>query len=85
MEDLGDIPTQEELNELRWMLQGTKLDEDEIELAKQSIANCTDFKEYTRLKYKIESFMKEYEDVPNPSQKDINQHLRKFIYEDTDR
>lgn len=87
MEELDDrdIPDESELWLLKNMLWDTRLSEDERELALQSIANCTDYKEYARLKFKIESFTRGIDEIVNPSQKDINHYLRQFIYEDTDR
>lgn len=72
-----DQPTELEKRLLMSLVFTTTLDGDEKEDMISRINNCTDYKEFEQLQYKLEDRQQSIHDVKNPSQKDINNHLRK--------
>jgi len=85
----NETPDNDELQLLRDALWKTTWDEDTREEMYKLINNCTDYPRYEGLKWLIEDATQNIDFVINPSQGDINKHLRKFIKpeknEDTSR
>jgi len=73
------IPSEEEKLILKVMLNDTDMTIDEIDLAKNAIEICNDYKTYQKILYRLEVRKKPIDQITNPSQKDINQHLKKTI------
>lgn len=78
-EEFKDVPAQSELQELRRLVFNSTLDEDGKESALTSIEKCTSYKKYEQIKYRLEDLQMGVEHVANPSQKDINNHLKKIV------
>jgi len=78
-EDFNDVPEPEELQELRKLVFNSTLNEEGKEAALVSIESCTSYKKYDQIKYRLEDLQKGFEHVANPSQKDINNHLKKLV------
>lgn len=73
-----DQPTELEKRLLMSLVFTTTLEEDEREDMINRINNCTDYKDFEQLQYKLEDRQQSIHDIPNPSQRDINNHLRKI-------
>lgn len=73
------IPSEEEKLMLQVMLNDTDMTIDEINLAKDAIKSCNDYKTYQKILYRLEVRKKPIDQITNPSQKDINQHLKKSV------
>lgn len=70
-------PTPEELQLLKWSIPyGT---EDCEELIAE-IDNCTCYKKYMELTYKIEAMQPSIDQMTNYNQADITRHLKRFIH-----
>jgi hypothetical protein len=74
-----DGPTEDERKILRDLVFNSTLDEAGQELALASIESCTDYKRYQQLQYRLELLQKPIDQIANPSQKEINKHLKKTI------
>lgn len=72
-------PTEDERAILRNLVFSSTLDEAGQEMALSSIEACTDYKRYQQLQYRLESLQKPIDQVTNPSQKEINKHLKKSV------
>jgi hypothetical protein len=57
----------------------TDLSDDEVHLAEQAINFCPDYKTYQKLQHRLEARRKPIDQIVNPSQKDINKHLKKTV------
>jgi hypothetical protein len=79
MDFVKDMPTDDEKIILIGLLNQSDLNESEYELAKDAINSCTDYKTYQRISYRLESRQRPIDQIQNPSQKDINNHLKKTI------
>jgi hypothetical protein len=74
-----DIPTNEEKLILLNLIGHTDLSDDEVHLAEQAINFCSDYKTYQKLQHRLEARRKPIDQIVNPSQKDINKHLKKTV------
>ena len=73
------IPSEEEKLMLQVMLNDTDMTIDEINLAKDAIKSCNDYNTYQKILYRLEVRKKPIDQIINPNQKDINNHLKKTI------
>ena len=78
-EDITDVPTEEERQILRNLLWNSDLDEEGIESTLIAIDTCQTYKKYAYISQGLEARQKPIDQIPNPSQKDINTHLRKTV------
>jgi hypothetical protein len=74
-----DAPTLDEKFILLNLIGHTDLSDDEAILAQEAITNCPDYKTYQKLQHRLESRRKPIDQIVNPSQKDINKHLKKTV------
>lgn len=74
-----DMPTDEEKDLLRKMVYSTTLDEGQRKEAYATIDGCQDYTLYARIQARLESLQTPIDQIPNPSQKDINNHLKKVV------
>lgn len=74
-----ESPTDEERNMLKNLLYDTDLTPDEKEKAMAMIDLCSDYKTYQKIQYRLEERQKPLDQIPNPSQKDINKHIKKVV------
>lgn len=75
----ADMPTEDEKDILRKMVYNTTLTEDQRKEAWATINGCTTYDLYQRIQARLESLEIPIENIPNPSQKDINKHLKKAV------
>lgn len=73
-----EIPTQDELDELRYIINKGTLSPREKYEVWEDINNCTDYNEYNRILWKIEESRKNIDWMQNPLQGDINKHIKRF-------
>jgi hypothetical protein len=73
-----DIPTEDEKYLLNKLVHNTDLNDDEKERAFQAIANCDSYETYQKLQHRLEARQLPFDQIPNPSQKDISKHLKKL-------
>lgn len=74
-----DVPGEGDKAVLRKLVGSSTLDEEKKTEAYATIEGCTTYPLYQKIQYRLESLQQGYNDVPNPSQKDINKHLKKSI------
>ncbi len=74
-----DIPSQEEKSILLNLLYDTDLSDKEKEAATKAINECTDYKTYQAIQYRLENRKRPLDQIVNPTQKDISKHLKKSL------
>lgn len=74
-----DEPTTEEKLILHKLLNTSNLSKDEIEKAKKSIDNCPNYDTYQKLYHRLEYRQLPIDQIVNPTQKDITNHLKKSV------
>lgn len=75
--DFSDVPDEGERQLLRNMVYNSDLTEDERDSAFQTIDKCTSYKQYEKIQSRLEDRQLSIDQIQNPSQKDINSHLKK--------
>lgn len=74
-----EVPTQSEKNLLVGMVYDTDMVGKEIELAIEKINECSDYKSYQAIQHRLEARKRPIDQIVNPTQKDITNHLKKSI------
>jgi hypothetical protein len=74
-----DTPTEQEKQLLVNLILDTDLSTTEAHSALATINNCTDYKTYQAIQYRLESRKKPIDQIVNPTQKDITNHLKKSV------
>jgi hypothetical protein len=74
-----DAPTQEEKLLLLAFIGQTDMTDSEAQMATDAINSCNDYKTYQKILYRLEARKKPIDQIVNPSQKDINKHLKKSV------
>lgn len=74
-----DTPTEQEKVLLTNLLLDTDLSTTEAHSALTAISNCTDYKTYQAIQHRLENRKKPIDQIVNPSQKDITNHLKKSV------
>lgn len=77
--DFSDVPDEAERQLLRQLVFNSDLNEDEKEQAMTAIELCNGYKRYQAIQHRLEARQKAISEIPNPSAKDINNHLKKAI------
>lgn len=72
----NDEPTQDEKYLLHKLVNTSDLTEEEQEKARKSIDTCSDYDTYQKIQYRLEDRQLPFDRIPNPSQKDISNHLK---------
>lgn len=75
----SNTPEPQELQQLRTLVWNSTLDENGKEAALIAIDACTDYKQYEKIKYRLEDLQMGYDYVQNPNQKDINAKVKKLV------
>lgn len=75
----GDMPTDDEKDILRKMIYDTDLTEDEKKEAYAVIDGCRSYDLYAKIQARLEQRKVPIDQIPNPSQKDINKHLKQTV------
>lgn len=76
--EIEDVPTEGEKQILRKLVFTSTLNEDGKEAALTSIEACTDYTKYQQLQHRLEALQTPLDQVTNPTQKDISNHLKKL-------
>lgn len=79
-QDFSDIPDEGERQLLRQLVFSSNLNDDEKEQAMTAIELCNDYKRYQAIQNRLEARQTPIEEIVNPSQTDINKHLKKAIH-----
>lgn len=74
-----EVPTQSEKNLLVGMVYDTDMVGKEIELAIEKINECSDYKSYQAIQNRLEARKRPLNQIVNPTQKEINTHLKKSV------
>lgn len=77
--EINDVPTNEERQLLKSLVYNTDLDEAEKEAAFEAIDTCNNYKRFEQIQHKLESRKLSIDQIQNPNQKDISDHLRKVV------
>lgn len=76
--DISDIPAESERQILRDLVYNSNLTDDEKEQAFSAIESCPDYVQFVKIQNRLEERQLSIDEIPNPSQKDINKHLKKL-------
>lgn len=76
--EIEEVPTEGEKQILRKLVFTSTLNEDGKEAALTSIEACTDYTKYQQLQHRLEALQTPLDQVSNPTQKDISNHLKKL-------
>lgn len=71
-----DEPTIDEKHILHKLLNTSDLTKDEIEKARKSIDNCPNYATYQKIQNRLEYRQIPFDQIPNPSQADINKQVK---------
>jgi hypothetical protein len=74
-----DAPTHDEKLLLFALMGQTDMTDSEAQMATDAINACNDYKTYQKILYRLEVRKKPIDQIVNPSQKDINKHLKKTV------
>ncbi len=77
--DFSDVPDEGERQLLRNLVYSSDLNSEEREQAMTAIDLCTTYKTYEKIQHRLEVRQKDISQIPNPSQGDINKHLKKSV------
>lgn len=78
-QDMSDVPTEEERQMLRQLVYDSDLTNIEREAAMGAIETCQNFARYDEIRIKLEGRQAAIDTIVNPSQKQINKHLKKSV------
>jgi phage recombination protein Bet len=74
-----EVPTPGEIKMLIDMVYSSTLTDDVKEKTLEVINGCTNYEMYQKLQFKLEGVQQGFDDVANPSQKDITNKIKKII------
>lgn len=74
-----NCPTAEEKKELIKLAYSAKLDDDKRIEALATISGCVDYGLFQRIEHRLRSLQPSIDEIVNPSQSDINTHLKKTV------
>lgn len=77
--EINDVPTNEERGLLKSLVYNSDLTDDEKDKAFEAIDTCNNYKLFEKIHHKLEARQLGIDQVKNPSQKDINGHLKKVV------
>jgi hypothetical protein len=77
---LKDCPDEDEKDILRKLVYNSTLDEDKRKEAFATIDGCKTYDLYQRIEARLESVQLPFDQIQNPSQTDIKQHVRKIAH-----
>ena len=77
--DFSDVPDEGERQMLRQLAYDSDLNAEEMEQAMTAIDLCSNYKTFEKIQNRLEIRRKDINSIPNPSQKDINKHLKKSV------
>jgi hypothetical protein len=74
-----DAPTKEEKDMLEKLVFSSNLEEYEVDKALTAIRSCNNYETYQLIQHRLENRQITIDQIPNPTQKDITNHLKKSI------
>jgi hypothetical protein len=74
--DITDVPDESERQLLRNLVFNSDLNENEKEKAFEAIDTCNNYEMYLKIQHKLEARQLTIDQIPNPSQKDISNHIK---------
>lgn len=77
--EIVDVPTNEERQLLKSLIYHTDLTEDEQQAAFEAIDTCSNYKMFEKIQHRLEARQLPIDQMTNPSQRDINNHLSKVV------
>jgi len=77
--DFSDVPDEGERQMLRQLAYDSDLNAEEMEQAMTAIDLCSNYKTFEKIQNRLEIRRKPIDQVVNPSQRDINKHLKKSV------
>jgi hypothetical protein len=77
--DFSDVPDEGERQLLRALVYSSDLNAEEKESAMSTIDLCGNYKQYEKIQHRLEARQAAIDTMTNPSQKDINKHLKKSV------
>ena len=77
--DFSNVPDEDERQLLRNLVYTSNLNDSEKELAMSAIESCADYRGYEKIQHRLEERQPGIDQIVNPSQKDINKHLKKSL------
>ena len=78
-EFLENCPTPAEKKELIKLAYSAKLDDDKRIEALATISGCTTYELFQRIEFRLRELQPSIDEIVNPSQSDINAHLKKLV------
>lgn len=79
VQEINDVPTKEERDLLKSLVFTSDLTDEEKESAFEAIDTCSSYKKFQAIEHKLEARQLSIDQIQNPSQKDINKHLKKVV------
>lgn len=77
--DFSDVPDEDERKILRALVFDSDLDAEEREAAMIAIDSCANYTMYQKIQHRLEERQLGIDNIQNPSQGDINKHLKKVV------
>lgn len=74
-----DKPSYDEIILLLQLVENSDLSDKEKALANDMCKNCSDYKTYQSIQHRLENRKKPIDQIVNPTQKDITNHLKKSV------
>jgi hypothetical protein len=74
-----DLPSHEERLLLKSLVYNSDLEDHEKDAAFEAIDNCNTYKRFQQIQFKLEARQLSIDQIKNPNQKDINNHLAKVV------
>jgi hypothetical protein len=76
---LKDVPDEGEKDILRKLVYNSTLDESQRKEAFATIDGCRTYELYQKIQHRLESLQTPIDQIQNPNQRDINNHLKKTV------
>ena len=74
-----DEPTADEKYLLNKLVHTTDMSDEEKERAFNAINQCDSYDTYQKIQHRLENRQLPFDQIPNPSQKDISNHIKKIV------
>jgi hypothetical protein len=73
-----EVPTDSEKQILRNLVFNTTMSQDQRANALNSIENCVNYETYQKIQFRLEDLQLPLDQVTNPTQKEISNHIKKL-------
>jgi phage recombination protein Bet len=74
-----EVPTEQEKQLLKSLVYTSNMNDDEKEAAFLAIDACRNYKQFEKIEHRLQDRQPSIDEIPNPSQKDINKHMTKVV------